>query len=379
MLIELKDVRKSFKKNEVLKGINLSIEKGEFVSLIGPSGCGKTTTLKMLNGLIKPTSGDIIIDGESVLTTNLIKLRRKMGYVIQQTGLFPHMTIQENIEIIPKLSGIDKETLSLRIRGLMEMVGLSPDEYLWRYPAQLSGGQLQRIGVARAFAVEPEIILMDEPFSALDPITREQLQDEMISIQQRFHKTVVFVTHDMEEAIKLSDKICIMNKGQVVQFDTPENILKKPANDFVEGFVGHNRIWSNPTYIKAKDIMIPNPVKTIEHITVIKAIELMRVKRVDSVFIVDAQGMLKGVVLAKEIQNLPDRSVPITDYIRQPRAVVGLDENIVDLLTKSRDLKASRMPVVDEAGHFVGLITKSSLVTTLSAQFIGTEGVGDDE
>ncbi len=211
MFIEFKDVAKSFRKTQVLRNISMTIEKGQLVSLIGPSGCGKTTTLKMINGLVKPSSGDVLVNGESVLEADLIRLRRTMGYVIQQTGLFPHMTVEENIEIIPRLSGADRLKTAEKTRELMEMVGLPPEEYLWRYPSQLSGGQLQRIGVARAFAVDPEIILMDEPFSALDPVTREQLQDEVLAIQSRLRKTIVFVTHDMDEAIKLSDKICIMN------------------------------------------------------------------------------------------------------------------------------------------------------------------------
>ena len=324
MLIEFKDVHKSFKKTKVLNGITFSVEKGQLVSLIGSSGCGKTTTLKMINGLIKPTSGDILVNGESLLTADLIKLRRTMGYVIQQTGLFPHMTIKDNIEIIPHLSGVDRKKVAERTEELMEMVGLPPDEYLWRYPAQLSGGQLQRIGVARAFAVEPEIILMDEPFSALDPVTREQLQDEVSAIQSKLQKTIVFVTHDMDEAIKLSDKICIMNKGNIVQYDTPENILKNPANEFVEGFVGEKRIWSNPEYIRARDIMLTNPVKVRENCTLFKAIELMRQKKVDSVFVVDDKKHLMGVVLASTIQNIPDKSEQVIKYMRSPKAPAAL-------------------------------------------------------
>lgn len=373
MLIEFKDVHKSFKKTKVLNGITFSVEKGQLVSLIGSSGCGKTTTLKMINGLIKPTSGDILVNGESLLTADLIKLRRTMGYVIQQTGLFPHMTIKDNIEIIPHLSGVDRKKVAERTEELMEMVGLPPDEYLWRYPAQLSGGQLQRIGVARAFAVEPEIILMDEPFSALDPVTREQLQDEVSAIQSKLQKTIVFVTHDMDEAIKLSDKICIMNKGNIVQYDTPENILKNPANEFVEGFVGEKRIWSNPEYIRARDIMLTNPVKVRENCTLFKAIELMRQKKVDSVFVVDDKKHLMGVILASTIQNIPDKSEQVIKYMRSPKAPAAADESIVELLKKSRERRASRMPVTDRNGQLVGLITKSSLVTTLSSQFIEIE------
>lgn len=376
MFIELKDVHKSFKKQQVLKGVNLSIEKGELVSLIGPSGCGKTTTLKMINGLIRPSKGDVLIGGKSILQADLIKLRRKMGYVIQQTGLFPHMTIKENIEIIPKLNGADPSRLQKRTEQLMKMVGLDPDEYLWRYPSQLSGGQQQRVGVARAFAVEPDIILMDEPFSALDPITREQLQDEMMAIQNRFHKTVVFVTHDMEEAIKISDRICIMNGGRVHQYDTPEAILKNPLDEFVADFVGRKRIWSNPKYIKARDIMVQTPVKVQESFTVIKAVELMRSKMVDSVFIVDENNFLKGILPGRSLNRSSDMGAPVTSYMQEPVVTVGIDEDMIQLLEKSQCFGVSVMPVLDDAGHLAGLITKSSLVTTLSSQFIEMEAGG---
>ena len=379
MKIEFKNVHKSYKKTEVLKGIDFGIEKGQLVCLIGPSGCGKTTSLKMINGLIKPTSGDVLIDGESILHTDLIQLRRKMGYVIQQTGLFPHMTIRQNIEIIPRLMGGKRQELTEKSYALMNMVGLDPDEYLWRYPTQLSGGQLQRIGVARAFAVDPEIILMDEPFSALDPITREQLQDEVLAIQDHFHKTIVFVTHDMDEAVKIAEKICIMNKGKVLQYDTPENILKNPADEFVEGFVGEKRIWSNPVYIKAKDIMLRNPVKTHENRTVLRAMDHMRRKHVDSVFVVDNDNRLKGVVLAKRIRNAEDKSENITHYMQSPKLTVYDEESIVDILNKNHEKKVSRIPVVDQHNRLVGLITKSSLVTTLSSQFIDIQDGEDDE
>ena len=373
MFIELENVYKSFKKQDVLKGVNLSIEKGELISLIGPSGCGKTTTLKTINGLIRPTKGDVRIDGHSILNADLIRLRRNMGYVIQQTGLFPHMTVKENLQIIPKLSGCAAEDLETRTVSLMKMVGLDPDEYLWRYPSQLSGGQQQRIGVARAFLVEPEIILMDEPFSALDPITREQLQDEMIAIQDRFRKTIVFVTHDMEEAIKISDRICIMHEGRVHQYDTPEAILKHPIDSFVADFVGKKRIWSNPKYIKARDIMIRTPVKVHESFTVIRAVEVMRNKMVDSVFIVDEDNHLKGILPGRSLNRTLDMSAPVTSCMQEVSVCVDADETIIDLLEKSQRYQVSVMPVLDHAEHLVGLITKSSLVTALSSQFIETK------
>lgn len=227
--------------------------------MIGSSGCGKTTTLKLINKLIKPTSGEIYINGKPISQENEIELRRKIGYVIQNTGLFPHLTIKENIELIPRLKKEKSvEEIEKRTLQLLEMVGLDSDEFLNKYPSELSGGQQQRIGVARAIATDAEIILMDEPFSALDPITRTSLQEQLFSLQDELKKTIIFVTHDMDEALKIADKICIMKDGRIAQYDTPENILRKPANDFVKDFIGEDRVWDNPEYIKARDIMIKN-------------------------------------------------------------------------------------------------------------------------
>ena len=255
-MIEIKNIVKTAGEKVILDDISLTIESGSFVVLIGPSGCGKTTTLKLLNKLIEPTSGEIYIDGKPISKEDPIKLRRNIGYVIQNIGLFPHLTIKENIELIPKLKG-DKseEEISETTERLVKMVGLDPDEFLYKYPTELSGGQQQRIGVIRAIATDADIILMDEPFSALDPITRTQLQEWLYELQQELKKTIIFVTHDMDEALKLADKICIMQGGKIQQYDTAENLLKHPANSFVKDFIGSDRLWSAPEYIKAKVII----------------------------------------------------------------------------------------------------------------------------
>ena len=224
-MIEFRKVSKAYKNNMVLKDISFNIEKGKFTVLIGESGCGKTTLLKMINKLIVPTKGDIFIDGEDIKEIDDIKLRRSMGYVIQQTGLFPHMTVRENITIIPKILKVDENKINKDSLEMMSMIGLD-DSLLDRYPSELSGGQQQRIGIARAFITNPNIILMDEPFSALDPMSRVALQDELLKLQEKLHKTIVFVTHDMDEAIKLADKIAIFDNGELVQYDVPENIFK---------------------------------------------------------------------------------------------------------------------------------------------------------
>lgn len=255
-MIEIRNVTKKIGNNVILDDISLVVETGTLVVLIGSSGCGKTTTLKLINKLIKPTSGEIYINGKPISQENEIELRRKIGYVIQNTGLFPHLTIKENIELIPRLKKEKSvEEIEKRTLQLLEMVGLDSDEFLNKYPSELSGGQQQRIGVARAIATDAEIILMDEPFSALDPITRTSLQEQLFSLQDELKKTIIFVTHDMDEALKIADKICIMKDGRIAQYDTPENILRKPANDFVKDFIGEDRVWDNPEYIKARDIM----------------------------------------------------------------------------------------------------------------------------
>lgn len=254
-MIEIKNVKKRYGKKEVLHDISLTIPDGEIVSLIGGSGCGKSTLLKMINRLIPITGGDIYVNGKNIHDMEPVTLRRKIGYVIQQTGLFPHMTIRKNLELVMDLHKMPQEGRAEKINEMMDLVDLSRD-LLNRYPIELSGGQQQRVGVARALIVDPDVILMDEPFSAIDPITRVSLQDELRSLQETLKKTIVFVTHDMDEAIKISDRICLMREGHVEQYDAPEQILRNPATEYVESFIGKNRIWNSPEFIKAEDIMI---------------------------------------------------------------------------------------------------------------------------
>lgn len=221
--------------------VDFTVEKGDTVVLLGPSGCGKTTLLRMVNRLESITSGDILIDGQSTISLNAIELRRNIGYVIQSNGLFPNMTIEQNITVVPDLLGWDKKQRRDRYNILMELIGLDPDELRKRYPHELSGGQQQRIGVARALAANPPVMLMDEPFGALDPIIREKLQDEFLQVQKEVQKTVLFVSHDIDEAVKMGDKIVLMREGEISQYDTPSEILAHPKNEFVSQFVGKDR------------------------------------------------------------------------------------------------------------------------------------------
>lgn len=239
-MIKFENVSKQYPDGTLaVKSLNFDIKEGEFFVLIGPSGCGKTTTLKMINRLHELSTGYIYIERKKISEYDIHQLRWNIGYVLQQIALFPHMTIEENIAIVPELRKWSKEKIRKRVDDLLDMVGLEPDKYRGRKPKELSGGQQQRVGVIRALAADPQIILMDEPFSALDPISRESLQDDMLELKQRIKKTIVFVTHDIQEAIKLSDRICVMQAGEIVQIGTPRDVLHNPANDFVREFIGH--------------------------------------------------------------------------------------------------------------------------------------------
>ena len=252
-MIRFDQVTKKFPDGtEALKNVSLTIPTGELTAIIGPSGCGKTTLMKMINRLEVPTNGDILIDEKSIKETDQVELRRSIGYVIQRIGLLPHMTIEKNAGLVPKLKGWSEEKTQQRVRELMTTVGLEPDIYLPRYPLELSGGQQQRIGVVRALAGDPNIVLMDEPFSALDPISREQLQKELRSLQQRIQKTIVFVTHDMDEALKIADNIIVMREGEVEQIGSPDDLINEPANDFVRDFIGQERINRQRTFAQRK-------------------------------------------------------------------------------------------------------------------------------
>ena len=241
-MISVKNLTKKYGNVTAVSSLDFSVGKGETLCIIGTSGCGKTTTLKMLNRLIEPTNGVIEVMGQNILHQHPVSVRRQIGYVMQKGGLFPHWNVARNVGLVPHLLGWDPSRIQQRVIELLEVVNLPADEFSHRYPAQLSGGQKQRVGIARAFAADPPVILMDEPFSALDPITRKQLQENCIELKKKFKKTIVFVTHDLEEAFLLADKILIMDQGEMQQYDTPQVIKDSPANDFVKGFVeGHSK------------------------------------------------------------------------------------------------------------------------------------------
>lgn len=296
-MIEFQNVSKIYKGGKIaVEDVNLSFEKGEFICFIGTSGSGKTTTMRMINRMTDPTQGKILIDGKSIQEIDPVELRRQIGYVIQSIGLMPHMTIRENITLVQKLLKVSQEERNKTAEKMIDLVEL-PREMLDRYPHELSGGQQQRIGVVRALAANQDIILMDEPFGALDPITRDSLQDLVKDLQERLGKTIVFVTHDMDEAIKLASRIAIMSEGRVIQFDTPENILRHPANDFVEELIGEDRLLqAKPNATRVGEVMLNTAITITPEKSLQEAIKLMREKRVDTLLVTDNSNVLKGFI-----------------------------------------------------------------------------------
>ncbi|KUP08229.1 glycine/betaine ABC transporter ATP-binding protein [Bacillus coahuilensis m2-6] len=325
-MILFENVSKQFEDGtKAVDKLNLSINEGELIALIGPSGCGKTTTMKMINKLLLPTEGSIYINGEDISKVDEVKLRRNIGYVIQRIGLLPHMTIEENIALIPKLNGWTSEKWKPRVDELLNLVGLDPNTFRHRYPLELSGGQQQRVGVIRALAAEPPIILMDEPFSALDPISREQLQDELKRIQEQIHKTIIFVTHDMDEALKIADRIVLMREGRIEQIATPDELLQSPANTFVEDFIGvHRRGVSENKEMKTIESLDLLPISDTNHKTLLidskstikEAIELLLTHRAETAVIHKNDqpiGTISKDLLLTELANLSMKGGTIND------------------------------------------------------------------
>lgn len=368
-MIEFKEVYKSYRNQSVLNNINVKIEDGEFFVLIGSSGCGKTTMLKMINKLNSIDQGEIYVDGMAVSKLPDAMLPKKIGYVVQENGLFPHLTIFENIALTLKLTKYPKTKIETRVREMLEMVNLDMDLYGIKYPSQLSGGQRQRVNIARAFAADPPIILMDEPFSALDPVTKTELQDEVFKLQKRFNKTIVFVTHDMNEAIKLADRICVIEKGHIVQCDIPERILKNPADNYVDEFIGKNKLWSNPEFVKAQDIMLRKPIKAPKEFKVRQAIYKMRHFNVDSLLVTDDEQLI-GIVWLKDLRKIKNYDDPITAYITDDYISVFNDTSLKKIISKIDYNISGIIPVVNHVGKLQGFLTKGRLLATLSRQYI---------
>ena len=329
--ITLDKVVKSYRGQEkpAVKELTLEIAAGETVAIVGPSGCGKTTTLKMINRLIEPTSGKVIIGGTDATGVDPDELRQGIGYVVQAGGLFPHWTVEKNIAAVPKLLGWDKSRIDTRVNELLDLVGLDPHEFRGRFPKEMSGGQQQRVGVARALAADPPVLLMDEPFGAVDPITRVRLQDQLLAIQEDLHKTIVIVTHDVDEAIKLGDRVLILSEGgQVEQFATPEEILTAPANEFVEEFVGSGATLRHLTLttvseIPSAPVVLTHPGEDSEEVAA-RAKEA----KLSWVVVTDADGRPRAWPSVSEVLSKP----VISDYVDQRLPVVERTATLADAL-----------------------------------------------
>ena len=342
--------------------INLSFDKGEFICFIGTSGSGKTTSMRMLNRMTDPSKGKILIDGQDIQKINPVELRRQIGYVIQNIGLMPHMTIRENIVLVPKLLKVPVEERNKIAEKMIDLVEL-PREMLDRYPNELSGGQQQRIGVVRALAANQDIILMDEPFGALDPITRDSLQDLVKDLQERLGKTIVFVTHDMDEALKLANKIAIMSEGKVIQFDTPDNILRHPANEFVEELIGEDRLLqAKPDFTTVDEVMLNSAITITPEKSLQEAIKLMREKRVDTLLVVDNSHVLKGFIDVETLDQQRGKASSVGDILNKDVFFVQKTALLRDALQRILKRGLKYVPVVDEQKRVVGILTRASLV-----------------
>ncbi|WP_142429760.1 betaine/proline/choline family ABC transporter ATP-binding protein [Enterococcus faecalis] len=362
-LIEFQHVSKFYKGGKVaVDDINLSFDKGEFICFIGTSGSGKTTSMRMLNRMTDPSKGKILIDDQDIQKINPVELRRQIGYVIQNIGLMPHMTIRENIVLVPKLLKVPVEERNKIAEKMIDLVEL-PREMLDRYPNELSGGQQQRIGVVRALAANQDIILMDEPFGALDPITRDSLQDLVKDLQERLGKTIVFVTHDMDEALKLANKIAIMSEGKVIQFDTPDNILRHPANEFVEELIGEDRLLqAKPDFTTVDEVMLNSAITITPEKSLQEAIKLMREKRVDTLLVVDNSNVLKGFIDVETLDQQRGKASSVGDILNKDVFFVQKTALLRDALQRILKRGLKYVPVVDEQKRVVGILTRASLV-----------------
>ncbi|KRM04525.1 MAG: betaine/proline/choline family ABC transporter ATP-binding protein [Liquorilactobacillus ghanensis] len=360
-MVEFKDIAKIYHNNTAVEKVNLKVNHGDFVCLIGTSGSGKTTTMRMINRMLEPTSGEVFLNGKNIKEFDPVKLRRKIGYVIQNIGLIPHMTIYENITLVPKLLKWPEEKKREQAKKLIRLVEL-PTDFLDRYPGELSGGQQQRIGVIRALAAEQDIILMDEPFGALDPITRESLQDLVKDLQEKLGKTVVFVTHDMDEALKLATKVVVMDHGNIIQQASPTELLNHPANDFVKKLIGEERlIQARADITTAQQIMLKDPVSITLGQPLKSAVSLMRKRRVDTLLVTDDDGYLKGYLDLADL-NKYNRVTSVSDIMITRLFKIYTDTLIRNSAERILKQGLRYVPVIDHQGKLCGIVTRSSLV-----------------
>jgi osmoprotectant transport system ATP-binding protein len=376
--ILLENVTKQYpgQSKPAVDGITLEIPAGKIVMLVGPSGCGKTTTLKMINRLIEPTEGRIVLGDEDVTSIDGDELRRRIGYVIQAGGLFPHMTVAANIAIVPKVLGWGKEKIAARVDELLDLVSLDPAQYRDRFPKELSGGQQQRVGVARALAADPPVLLMDEPFGAVDPITRQRLQDELIRIQEELQKTIVIVTHDFDEAVKLGDWIVVFTDGaQIVQYDTPERILAEPANEFVENFIGSGAGLKQLTLRRVKDVALAGAVTAMPGEPASAVLARMDAAKHNHVVIVDDRERPLQWLSRRQLARLES----VTDVREERLPVIGSGATLNDALDTMLVSSVGAALVTGRRDKFLGVIdveTVMEAIRGLRAEVAGVTPVG---
>ena len=368
-MIKLEEVTKVYPDGtEAVKGVSFEIPKGEFCVLLGPSGCGKTTTLKMINRLIPVTSGRILIHGKDIAKVNENELRRGIGYAIQEIGLFPHMTVGENIATVPRLLHWPKEKIQRRVKALLELVGLvPPEEFINKYPAELSGGQRQRVGVARALGANPPILLMDEPFGAIDPITRERLQDEFLRIQEEIKKTIVFVTHDINEAVKMGDRIALMRDGRLVQYATPAELLANPKDDFVRDFVGADRTLKALRLLRVREVMDEQPPSVEASESLAEAWKRMRQLGVNFLPVVDHEGRFLGWINRSALRS--GREGRVQELLTSYSVLATPDTPLNEALSLMFESAVGNLAVVDGEGKLRGLLTFRRLYEVLRESY----------
>jgi osmoprotectant transport system ATP-binding protein len=355
--IRLENLSKTFpgQREPAVDNLTLEIPEGEIVILVGPSGCGKTTTMKMINRIIEPTSGRILLDGEDVTNVNPDQLRRRIGYVIQQIGLFPHMSIADNIATVPRLLGWDKQRIAERVDELLETVGMEPGMYRNRYPKELSGGQRQRVGVARAMSADPDVMLMDEPFGAIDPITRERLQNEFLRLQEKIKKTIIFVTHDIDEAIKMGDRIAILREqSHIAQYDTPERILVNPADDFVADFIGSGASLKRLSLSRVRDVELHDWPTVQEDATHEEVRRKIQDSGRSAVLVLDSRRRPLTWVNTEHLRRGAGR--PLREIGLRPDALVEPHATLSDTLNEMLTARYSTAVVVDSSQAFQGIV-----------------------
>ena len=343
-----------------VREFSMSIAAGEIVVFVGPSGCGKTTTMKMINRLIEPTSGRITIGGQDALSLDPDELRRGIGYAIQQAGLFPHMTVAQNIGLVPGLLGWPKPRVTARVEEMLDLVGLDPAEFRNRFPRQLSGGQQQRIGVARALAADPPVLLMDEPFGAVDPITRGNLQDELLALQLELRKTIVFVTHDFDEAVKLGDRIAVLGpQSRILQFDTPEAILANPADDTVAGFVGAGASLKQLTLLRVRDIELDEAVTAGIDEKPVDVKARLAVRDGKYALVLDAKRRPRRWVHVRDLagDSLTTAGRPVGDQVTMQSTLQDALEAIL--------VEGGSVPVVGTRGEYLGVVRIDTVMDVL--------------